>query len=112
MNNPSIITFPIFEDRPELFCVFSTRIGGFSRNEYSTMNMGLTSGDNIDTVRKNRIHWFNTLSIDEKNLAIPKQIHSAFVKKVTKPGIYDNTDALYTNNEKIITSGGKNAMIN
>ena len=104
MNNPSIITFPIFEDHPELFCVFSTRIGGFSENEYSTMNMGLTSGDNIDTVRKNRKHWFNTLSIDEKNLAIPKQIHSAFVKKVTKPGIYEDTDGLYTDNHEMFLS--------
>jgi purine-nucleoside/S-methyl-5'-thioadenosine phosphorylase / adenosine deaminase len=102
MKNPSIITFPIFDGYPELFCVFSTRIGGFSENEYSTMNMGLTCGDNINTVKKNRKLWFDTLNIDENKLAIPKQIHSEFVKKVIKPGIYEDTDGLCTENQNII----------
>jgi polyphenol oxidase len=104
MSNPSYITFPVFEQHPELFCVFSTRIGGFSKDEFSTMNMGLTSGDNIDIVRKNRKYLFKMLKIKEENLAIPKQIHSAFVKKVTKPGIYTNTDALFTNSQNFLLS--------
>jgi len=104
MKNKSFITFPIFEKFPEIFCTFSTRIGGFSKNKYSTMNMGLTSGDNIDTVRKNHKHLFDSLGIDEKKLAIPKQIHSAFVKKVNKPGIYNDTDGLFTDNQEIILS--------
>ncbi len=104
MKNPSIITFPIFEDHPELFCGFSTRIGGFSKNRYSTMNMGLTSGDHINTVKRNRKQWFGSFKIDENKLAIPKQTHSAFVKKATKPGIYEDTDGLYTDNHETILS--------
>jgi len=104
MKNKSFITFPIFDSFPEIFCAFSTRIGGFSKNQYSTMNMGLTSGDNIDTVRKNRKQWFSTLDINENKLAIPKQIHSAFVKRVNKAGIYDDTDGLYTDNQELILS--------
>jgi len=104
MKNKSFITFPIFEEFPEIFCAFSTRIGGFSDNKYSTMNMGLTSGDNIDIVRKNRKHWFDSLGIDDKKLAIPKQIHSASVKRVNKPGIYNDTDGMYTNFKDIVLS--------
>lgn len=102
MTNHSFITFPIFKEHPEIFCVFTTRIGGFSQSKYSTMNMGLTSGDNIDTVLKNRKQLFEMLNIDEKKLAIPKQIHSDFVTKAIKPGIYDDTDGLYTDNREII----------
>jgi len=104
MNNRSFIKFPIFENHPELFCIFSTRIGGFSQNEYSTMNMGLNSGDNIDIVKKNRKQLFKMLKIDNKKLAIPKQIHSASVKKVTEPGIYPDTDALFTNSQDVLLS--------
>lgn len=104
MKNSSFITFPIFENYPEIFCVFSTRIGGFSKNTYSTMNMGLTSGDNIDIVRKNRKTWFKFLKIDENRLAIPKQNHSAIVSKVIEPGIYEDTDALMTNRQDVLLS--------
>jgi len=104
MINKSFITFPIFKEFPDIFCAFSTRIGGYSQNLYSNMNMGLTSGDNIDTVRKNRKHWFEYLNIDEKKLVIPNQTHSAFVKRVNKPGIYEDTDGLYTDNMEVILS--------
>jgi YfiH family protein len=104
MNSPSYINFPIFDHYPELFCIFSTRIGGFSKNEYSTMNMGLTSGDKIDIVNKNRKHLFKMLKVEEEKLAISKQIHSAFVKKVTKPGVYTDTDALFTNRQDFLLS--------
>ena len=104
MINPSFITFPIFEKYPNIFCAFSTRIGGFSEDKYSTMNMGLTSGDNIDIVKKNRKKWFDLFKIDENKIAIPKQIHSASVKKVKKAGIYADTDALITNNQDILLS--------
>lgn len=104
MNSHSYITFPIFKSYPELFCVFSTRIGGFSQGEYSTMNMGLNSGDNLVNVKKNRRHLFELLNIDENKLAIPKQVHSVSVKKVTKPGIYSDTDALCTNSVEIFLS--------
>jgi len=104
MNSHSYITFPIFESYPELFCVFSTRIGGFSQNEFSTMNMGLNSGDNLAIVKKNRKYLFKLLKVDEKNLAIPKQIHSASVKNITEPGIYSDTDALCTNSQDVFLS--------
>lgn len=104
MDKLSYIKFPIFKNHPELFCVFSTRVGGFSKGKFSTMNMGLTSGDKIDIVKKNRKKWFELLNIREKKIAIPKQIHSDCVNKVTKPGIYSDTDALITNREDIFLS--------
>ena len=64
MKNNSFITFPIFNEFPELFCAFSTRMDGHSKNTYSGLHMGLTSGDNVDVVRKNRKHWFESLNTD------------------------------------------------
>jgi YfiH family protein len=104
MNNASYITFPIFNNHPELFCVFTTRLGGFSKNKYSTLNLGLSSGDKIGVVKKNRKYVFDLLKIEEDKLAIPKQIHSAFVKNASEPGMYSETDALYTNSIEILLS--------
>jgi len=44
------------------------------------------------------------IHIDEKKLVIPNQTHSAFVKRVNKPGIYEDTDGLYTDNMEVILS--------
>lgn len=96
MNNPSYISFPFFDKFPEILCAFSTRNGGFSQNIYSSLNMGLNTGDDRDIILKNRHSFFENLGINAKHIAFQGQIHSANVKSVSKGGNYQNTDALFT----------------
>jgi YfiH family protein len=90
-------TFPLFEQFPELICVFSTRQGGLSKKPYDSLNLGLTSGDDRGTVVKNRERFFSKVSVDPDAVAFAGQIHSANPVLVTGPGLYKNTDALIFN---------------
>lgn len=62
---------------------FFTRNGGHSTGLYDSLNCGLGSGDDIDTVLKNRAHIASTL--DSPTLLTIYQIHSPDVATVTTP---------------------------
>jgi len=104
MHNDSFITFDIFDQFPEIICAFSTRLGGKSKGVFASQNMGLKTKENRQVVERNRENFFNTLNIKENQLAIPCQIHSANIKVVNKPGIYENTDALVTSQKELFLS--------
>ena len=101
MNAKSFITFQNFRDYPELTCVFSTRIGGLSVGKFSSLNLGLNTGDSPNLVRSNRRIFYNALQIPENRIAFQVQTHSANVQCVLKPGIYSDTDALICNTRNI-----------
>jgi len=93
--------FNIFKDQPLIHC-FSTRKGGFSQDPFKSLNLGLSTPDNKNDVKKNRKLFFDHLKIDPKDLAIPRQIHSDNIILVDKPGIYSDCDALVTGNRGVI----------
>lgn len=91
-----IIKSEIFAIHTEIICGVSTRNGGYSPEPYN-LNMSTNVNDDQANVMLNRKRYFGELNISLNQLAIPGQIHSDVVNRVTKPGTYDACDALLTN---------------
>jgi len=96
MIDDSYITFQLFEQFKDLICAFSTRRGGYSTGIFSSLNMGNIKEDNMTTVMKNRRLFYNKLGIPENAVALPDQVHSTNVERVSSAGIIPKTDALVT----------------
>ncbi|KON28431.1 hypothetical protein AC481_01650 [miscellaneous Crenarchaeota group archaeon SMTZ-80] len=94
MYDQSYLNFQIFKEYSELLCAFSTRKGGFSSGNFSSLNLGINTGDSPGLVHKNRKLFYKKLNISEVNIAYPSQTHSSNAKIVEKPGIYADTDGL------------------
>ncbi len=89
--------FSRFKTHSNLLQINSTRVGGSSTEPYHFLNLGMHSGDDRQTVHKNRTHFFNILAIPENRLVFPEQVHSDNVIWVQDPGIVRDCDALVTN---------------
>jgi YfiH family protein len=96
MTDIKYITFPIFNQFKELTCAFSTRLGGYSRNSFASLNMGNLKVDDPELVYQNRRLFYTKLGIKENAVALPGQIHSAHIENIHTPGIIKETDALIT----------------
>lgn len=96
MDSLKLIQFSILKSHLSLVHAFSTRIGGFSKDPYHSLNLGLTCRDNPDIVKKNRNIFFNYLSLPQDRLVFPVQIHSDNIQIINSPGILNNCDALIT----------------
>ena len=79
-----------------IVAALSTRGGGTSSDEYCSLNVGITTGDDPESVDENRRRLLDSLSISKDRLAIPQQTHSSNVKRVFEPGHYEDCDALIT----------------
>lgn len=77
-----IITFPILDKIPFIKHGFSTRLGGVSINEYTSMNLGYTRGDQKECVDKNYEMIANEIGFTWSDLVASDQIHETVVKRV------------------------------
>lgn len=73
---------------------FSTRHGGTSTAPYASLNLGLSTGDDRDTVNANRAIVARDLSFDAENMAIAGQVHGSHVEVVNQGGLFRETDGL------------------
>ena len=64
---------------------FFTREGGFSSGLFSSLNCGLGSGDDIETVGRNRARVAKALAVQPTHLVSAFQVHSADVAIVEAP---------------------------
>lgn len=95
--------FEIFKDQ-NIIHAYSNRIGGYSSGNFKSLNLGLSTRDSFENVRKNRKKFFPLLQVNERSIAFPQQIHSDNITIVTAPGIIKESDALITNIPGIILS--------
>ena len=63
---------------------FFTRLNGFSKGNFSSLNCSISSKDNTNIVKKNIKSAISFLKIKNKKLILPKQMHSNIVKNITK----------------------------
>ncbi len=85
--------------------IFSTRHGGVSKGECSSMNLSFNRGDNRENVLKNYEILCSAVDIDPKNLVLTKQTHTNNVLTVGKEHIgtgvtlpeFSDIDGLVTN---------------
>lgn len=78
------ITFPRLEACGAVRHIFSTRLGGVSEGQYSTMNTSFSSGDDFKCVEENYRRLCASVGIDISHLVLSKQTHTNNVKTVTK----------------------------
>ncbi|MHC0037247.1 peptidoglycan editing factor PgeF [Pseudoneobacillus sp. C159] len=97
---------------PNLVVGFSTKNGGLSKGDYSTLNMGFHVGDNSDIVCQNKQTIASIINFPLNNWVAAEQTHGINIKKVTSSDLgsgsfqYDdsilNTDGYYTNETGIL----------
>jgi len=68
---------------PYLVVGFTTKIGGFSKEEYSTLNMGFHVGDQLEDVKSNRLYLAEKLNVPIHQWVGAKQIHHNVVAMIT-----------------------------
>jgi YfiH family protein len=96
---------------PEIFKPFknvvaaqSKRIGGFSQTPYTSLNLGLSTGDNSEDVIKNRVRFFESLAIEEKNVASSGQVHGKEILFAEKAGRYQGYDSIVTKEKNLFVA--------
>ncbi|NMA83133.1 MAG: peptidoglycan editing factor PgeF [Epulopiscium sp.] len=89
---------------------FSTRLGGYSKDIYTSLNLGLRSGDKLEDVYLNYKKICKALDIDSEDLVHSDQIHESHIYCVTQEdkgkGFYKDSnikgiDGLITNEPKV-----------
>ena len=63
---------------------FSTRAGGVSENEYSSMNLRFNCSDSYENVLKNFEILSSEISVNYEHLVLTKQVHEDIIKCVDK----------------------------
>lgn len=77
------LKFPLFE-KHGLIHGFSTRFGGVSEGDLSSMNLSFSRGDKEENVRENYKRIGKAIGFDPKRLVFSDQIHKSTIHKVTK----------------------------
>ena len=103
----SILQFNKLSSFTELLHFSTERTGGRSAANYSSLNLGLNSGDTRENVITNRNTLCKALNISTDRLIFPKQTHTPTVKVITgdffaigendQKQFLGETDALITN---------------
>ena len=83
-NGLVYITFPRLEACGAVKHIFSTRLGGVSEGQFSTMNTSFTGGDSFQNVEENYRLLCGAVGIDTADLVFSKQTHTNNVRVVTK----------------------------
>lgn len=109
-NALAYLTFKDFEALSFVNHAFSTRLGGVSCGEFTSMNMSFNRGDKDENVHENYRRLCAAIGADYNNLIASAQDHNTFVRKVTGSecgiGIYrprdmESVDGLITNEKGV-----------
>ncbi len=98
-----IATSTLFSKFTNIKLFLSTKVGGKNTPPFY-FNMSFNVGDDKERVKENRKLFFNSVKIDENNIAFQKQTHSDNVLIINKPGIYNDCDGLLTNKKNVFLS--------
>lgn len=109
LNNADSVPYLTYHSLSEIKFInhaFTTRLGGVSEGEFSSMNMAFNRGDNPDSVTENYKRFCRSAGFDFDSLVASAQDHHTFVRAVTsadkgagiyKPRDMQSVDALITN---------------
>ena len=76
------LTFPALEALPAFRHAFSTRLGGVSANEFSSLNLSFGRGDADGNVRENYRRFCRAAGFAPGSLVSSLQVHGAAVRRV------------------------------
>lgn len=102
----TFLTYPAFEEMPEIVHGFSTRLGGVSEGIYSSMNLSFARGDKEEAVKENYRRIAAAIGFEMESIVTSDQTHTANVRRITeedrgngitKPRPYKDVDGMITN---------------
>lgn len=105
------IQFPVLEQIDFIQHGFSTRFGGVSKGEFSSMNLSYTRGDRKENVDENYKRICAALGMDIKKLVLSDQVHDTVVYHATEKDVQgmelaskklEAIDGLVTDTEEIV----------
>ena len=67
---------------------FSTRLGGVSEGLWSSLNLGVSRGDDPDHVRENYRRFFSAIGARGGRMAMSNQIHGGVVRSITTADLH------------------------
>ncbi len=104
------LTYHRLNEIPFINHAFSTRLGGVSKNEFTSMNLFFGRGDSDKNVTENYKLFCKAAGFEYESLVASSQIHETVVRRVSKEhrgiGIYKpkdllSVDAFVTNDPKV-----------
>lgn len=81
-GDASLVEFASLRAFPELLGVVSTRVGGFSKPPFDSLNLGLSVPDHVDDVVRNRRRLFELAEVAPARVVVCRQVHSNRVAEV------------------------------
>ena len=108
-----LLHFPLLEKCSFITHAFTTRMGGVSTGDCTSMNLSFTRGDDEAAVRENYRRIAAALGTDAKQFVCSDQTHTTNVRRVTKadagkgvviPKDYTDVDGFITNEPGIVLS--------
>ena len=105
------LTFPSLEKTGLIRHLFTTRTGGISKGDFSSMNLSFSRGDNPESVMENYGRIAKVLECGPEDMVASHQTHTTNIRKVTEAdkgkGItverdYENVDGLICNEPGIV----------
>lgn len=88
--------FPVWAGMSGLRHAFSTRRGGSSRPPFGTLNLGLNTEDDPESVRENWVKFCLAAGLDRDRMAFTRQVHGDAIAAADAPGVIPDTDGLIT----------------
>lgn len=113
LNNLDSTPFLTYNSLEEINFIkhgFSTRLGGVSQGIFSSMNLALNRGDNLQSVMENYNRLSKSIGLEFDTFVASAQDHNTFVRTVTekdygvgitKPRDIPSVDALVTNRKNV-----------
>lgn len=109
-NNVPYLSFKALEETGLVKHGFSTKVGGVSTGDFSTMNLSISKPDKPENVKENFRRMSEAIGISVDSLCLAYQIHSTNVRLVKsedrglgiiKERPYNDVDGLITNEKDI-----------
>lgn len=94
----------IFSAFPNIIAAQSTRLGGVSTGPFSSLNLGLSTGDTRENVEENRRLLFSRIGIEEAQLASSGQEHGKEILFAKTSGRRKGFDAIITNEKNLFVA--------
>ena len=82
-NDIVYLTFNNLSSQNKIKHLFSTRLGGVSENEFSSMNLSYSRGDNTDHVDEN-FKRISELGFSIEKMVFSYQVHNTVIRNVTE----------------------------
>ena len=110
VNGVPFLRYNSFSEQKWLNHAFSTRLGGVSRGEFTSMNTALNRGDDPDGVLENYRRFCAAAGFEFESLVASAQDHQTYVRTVTaehrgigitKPRDLESVDALITDDPSV-----------